>query len=89
MVDPFISIRERTKETIEGICFLKLKDKREFSLLSTVLSNETVDLRTRTRNVTTKPKDVQYNKGKFAIDMSDQMVTYGTRLRRYTKWYRN
>lgn len=78
-----------SKETEEGLCFIKWKDKRDVTLLSTVHSNETVDVTTKRGTVKTKPKDVVlYNTGKFAIDMSDQMATYGTALRRCTKWYR-
>lgn len=78
-----------TKETEEGITFLKWKDKREVCVLSTVHANETVDVTTKTNRVVTKPKDiVLYNSGKFSIDMSDQMATYGKALRRCTKWYR-
>ncbi|CAG4946561.1 unnamed protein product [Parnassius apollo] len=37
----------------------------------------------------TKPKCIaDYNKGKSSMDISDQMATYGTALRRCTKWYR-
>lgn len=31
---------------------------------------------------------VDYNGGKSSIDISDQMASYGSALRRCTKWYR-
>lgn len=68
---------------------MKWKDKRDVSLLSTVHSYETVEVTSKTGRVVNKPKDVMlYNEGKLSIDMSDQMATYGTALRRGTKWYR-
>lgn len=78
-----------TRETEEGVVFLKWKDKRDVSLLLTVHSNETVEVTSKTGRVVNKLKDVMlYNEGKFSIDMSDQIATYGTALRRGTKWYR-
>ncbi|XP_046677521.1 piggyBac transposable element-derived protein 4-like [Homalodisca vitripennis] len=77
------------RETAEGIVFLKWKDKRDVPLLSTVHTNEYVEVTSKRGKVTQKPKDVMlYNEEKFSIDMSDQMATYGTALRRGTKWYR-
>lgn len=78
-----------TRETQEGLTCIKWKDKQDVSLLSTVHSNEIVEVTTKRNQVVEKPKDVVlYNAGKFSIDMSDQMATYNKALRRCTKWYR-
>lgn len=78
-----------TRETEEGLTCIKWKDKRDVYLLSTVHTNEVVEVTTNHNKVVQKPKDVVlYNAGKFSIDMSDQMATYNKALRRCTKWYR-
>ena len=47
-----------------------------------------VDVRTK-RGMKTKPKViVDYNQGKAHIDLSDQMSTYNTSLRKSLKWYK-
>lgn len=78
-----------TRETEEGLTFLKWKDRREVTMLSTNSTNSMVSVTTKRGRVVEKPADVeQYNSGKFSIDMSDQMASYGKALRRCTKWYR-
>ena len=75
-------------ESNTGVVVQKWKDKRDVCTLST---KHTADLET----VTHFGKDIQkpiavvdYNKHKTYIDLSDQMKTYTTSLRRGTKWYR-
>ncbi|XP_054278181.1 piggyBac transposable element-derived protein 4-like [Macrosteles quadrilineatus] len=78
-----------TRETEEGLTCIKWKDKRDVYLLSTVHTNEVVEVTTNSNKVVHKPMSVVlYNEGKYSIDMSDQMATYNKALRRCTKWYR-
>jgi hypothetical protein len=79
------------KESDNGITVLNWRDKRDVRMLTTKTSAlEMVPHNSRTRNaVHMKPKCIaDYNKGKSSIDISDQMATYGSALRRCTKWYR-
>ena len=49
----------------------------------------TMDRKRKSRKVTSKPLVVlAYNKGKAGIDLSDQMASYATTLRKGIKWYR-
>lgn len=79
------------KQSNEGIVVLNWRDKRDVRMLTTKTSAlEMVPNNSRNTNAMhTKPKCIaDYNKGKSSIDISDQMATYGTALRRCTKWYR-
>lgn len=76
------------KENRRGICVLKWRDRRDVTMLSTKHTLETVRVQTRTGNVE-KPKAVlEYNKAKSSIDLSDQMASYSSALRKTVKWYR-
>lgn len=92
------------QEDENGIVVLKWKDKRDVRMLSTkhapVMisdSNQEDDpnipstSRAKRRKSIVKSKPlaiIEYNKGKAGIDLSDQMVSYGSTLRKGLKWYR-
>lgn len=77
------------KETRDGVVVLKWRDKRVVSALSTKHSALKTVRSTSSRGVTLKPQCiVDYNTGKSSIDLSDQMASYSSALRRCTKWYR-
>jgi len=71
----------------KGIMVLKWKDKRDILIISTKHSAKMVVV--HKKNYTyNKPKVVtDYNKGKFAVDLSDQMIAYSTPHRKTLKWY--
>ncbi|CAK1592152.1 unnamed protein product [Parnassius mnemosyne] len=66
------------------------KDKRVVTTLSTVHSAKKMTaVKTKRGQVIFKPDSVvDYNTGKSSIDVSDQMASYASALRRCTKWYR-
>jgi len=66
---------------------LKFKDKRDLHMLSTKHTDNTVMVPRRENK--SKPDVVlDYNRGKSFIDLSDQMASYGSLLRKSLKWYR-
>lgn len=77
------------QENERGVCIKKRKDKRDVLILSTRHSTETVDVQRRT-GVVQKPKAImEYNEAKSSIiDLSDQMSSYNSPLRKSLKWYR-
>jgi hypothetical protein len=75
------------QENERGICILKWRDKRDVLVLSTCNADQTVPI-IRRGNTIDKPKAiVDYNSGKSSIDLSDQMASYSTALRRTIRWY--
>jgi len=67
---------------------LKWKDRRDVLMLSTKHDNSMISFNRR-RTTIEKPRVVaDYNKGKGYIDMTDQMGSYHTCLRKSIKWYR-
>ncbi|XP_045454543.1 piggyBac transposable element-derived protein 4-like [Melitaea cinxia] len=78
------------KQTKDGIVVLKWRDKRDVRMLTTKTSGlKTEVTQTRKRTPIIRPVTISnYNSGKTSIDISDQMATYGSALRRCTKWYR-
>lgn len=75
-------------ESNTGVTIQKWKDKRDVCTLST---KHTAELKTVTRFGKDIHKPIiviDYNKHKTYIDLSDQMKTYATSLRRGVKWYR-
>lgn len=78
------------KESPEGVTILKWRDKRDVQMLSTChLGTETVVTRNRQQIEKIKPKCiVDYDGGKSPVDVSDQLASYNTALRRCNKWYR-
>lgn len=76
------------RESNTGVVVSKWKDKRDVLMLSTKHTLEMVDVRQR-GGVVRKPSAIfDYNKSKGYIDISDQMKSYSTALRKSVKWYR-
>lgn len=78
------------KENEKGIVVLKWKDKREVHLLSTYHNLDIVSTGKKNRigEDIMKPQSViDYNSGKAGIDMSDQMSSYSTPVRKSIRWY--
>lgn len=79
------------KQSRHGVVVLNWRDKRDVRMLTTKTSALEMVPNTNRRpgSLPQKPKCiVDYNDGKSSIDLSDQMATYGSALRRCTKWYR-
>nr|CAH7723596.1 unnamed protein product [Callosobruchus chinensis] len=69
-----------------GIVVFKWRHKRDVIMLSTKHTDEMVEIPSRD-GARFKPKAViDYNKAKSFIDLSDQMSSYSTSLRRNIKW---
>ncbi|KAI4464043.1 piggybac transposable element-derived protein 4 [Holotrichia oblita] len=77
-----------SRENQKGITVTKWRDKREVLTLSTCHTEETTELIRRIGPVLKHKAVVDYNFGKASIDLSDQLASYGTALRRSLKWYR-
>lgn len=78
-------------ETTDGkISETKQREKRVVTTLSTVHSAKNMTaVKTKRGQVIYKPDSVvDYNTGKASIDVSDQVASYGSALRRCTKQYR-
>lgn len=74
------------QESDDGITIMKWKDKRDVLLLSTKHSVSFKRI-TKKGKEKIKPKIVvDYNLAKSAVDLSDQMSSYTTPLRKTTKW---
>ncbi|KAB0790392.1 hypothetical protein PPYR_15240, partial [Photinus pyralis] len=76
------------KENNRGICIMKWKDRRDVLMLSTKHTNTTTTIKRRTGIIEKPLAIVEYNKAKSSIDLSDQMASYSTALRKTVKWYR-
>lgn len=75
-------------ENERGISVLKWKDKRDMHMLSTKHSNgfKTINKKGKAAR---KPKMIfAYNEAKSSVDMSDQMTSYSSPLRKTVKWYK-
>nr|CAI5856406.1 unnamed protein product [Callosobruchus analis] len=71
-----------------GIVVFKWRDKRDVIMLSTKHTDEMVEIPSRD-GARFKPKAViDYNQAKSFIDLSDQMSSYSTSLRRSIKWFK-
>ncbi|KAL4143772.1 hypothetical protein QTP88_006058 [Uroleucon formosanum] len=78
------------KEDGKGVVVSIWKDKRDMRMLSTRHGIEMVDIGRISRNGENikKPEAIVfYNKNKQGIDVSDQMNSYFTPLRKSIKWY--
>lgn len=73
------------KENKKGITILKWKDK--WDILFQQNMSEIVKVENRSGHYW-KPKIVDYNVGKAAVDISDQMSAYNNLLRKSMKWYK-
>ena len=76
-----------------GVKLIKWKDKRDILMISTKPSHSATVVSTgKTNKVNeriTKPQVIlDYNEGRQGTDLSDQLSTYHTCLRRSIKWYR-
>lgn len=78
------------KESPEGVTVLKWCDKRDVKMISTCHDgNETVMTKSKSQVEKMKPRCVvDYDNGKSPVDVSDQLASYSTALRRCNKWYR-
>ena len=77
-----------------GMKLIKWKDKRDVLMISTKLSHSITPVETgRTNKLKERTMKTQvigsYNRGKHGVDLSDQLSTYYTCLRRSKNWYRN
>lgn len=78
----------RAAESIDGITILRWKDKRDVFLMSTKHNDRFVEVQKRGK-IIRKPKVVlDYNRVKGAVDLSDQLSSYSTPLRKSVKWYK-
>lgn len=78
------------KQNSKGVVVGKWKDKREVYFLSTKHDLEKVETgkASRSGERVRKPAAIlEYNTGKQGIDLSDQMASYFTPLRRTIRWY--
>lgn len=76
------------QENDDGITVLKWKDKRDVLMLSTKHTDTFTRLNIKGKNVRKPTMVIDYNKCKASVDMSDQMTSYSTPLRKTVKWYR-
>ncbi|CAH1998424.1 unnamed protein product [Acanthoscelides obtectus] len=75
-------------ESNSGIMIQKWKDKRDVLTLSKKHTDELLIIRSGNNKELQKPAAVvDYNKHKAYIDLSDQVKSYTTSLRRGVKWY--
>jgi len=76
------------KKSDREIMVLKWRDRRDVLMISTKHSNAMEEVMAK-RGIKIKPKVViDYNRGKGYIDLTDQMGSYSSCLRRGVKWYR-
>ena len=67
----------------------KWKDKREVLTITNAHKVEMCDVMNNRGKVSQKPNVVaDYNNGMSGIDLSDQMISYYSNLRKTLKWYR-
>ncbi|XP_030762222.1 uncharacterized protein LOC115887040 [Sitophilus oryzae] len=76
------------KENSKGVCIMKWKNKRDVVMLSTRHTTETVNVNRRSGPIQKPAAVVEYNAAKSSIDLSDQMSSYCSALRKIIKWYR-
>lgn len=75
-------------ENEDGITITNWRDKRNIYILSTKHGNDMQEVSCN-RQTKMKPKVViDYNKGKAAVDLSDQLGAYSNPLRKSVKWFR-
>lgn len=78
------------RENKDGIVVLKFKDKRDILLLSTRHNLNILDTgkKNRQKESILKPEVIlYYNAGKAGIDLSDQLASYSTPVRKSIRWY--
>lgn len=73
----------------KGVIVLKWKDRREILMISTKHTNKIISVDRIGKTVKQKPEVVvDYNAGKGFIDLTDQLQSYHSSLRKSLKWYR-
>ena len=73
----------------KGVTVLKWKDRREVLMISTKHTNKIINVDRSRKTVKQKPEVVvDYNTGKGYIDLTDQLQSYHSALRKSLKWYR-
>ncbi|KAF5281757.1 hypothetical protein FQR65_LT14552 [Abscondita terminalis] len=78
------------KENEQGVVIAKWRDKREVLILSTHHTLEVVNTgrKNRKKEDICKPKFIlDYNAGKAGIDLSDQLSSYSSPVRKSIRWY--
>lgn len=78
------------KENLNGVVVAKWRDKRDVTMLSTRHNITMADTGKKNRNNETimKPKIIiDYNSGKAGIDLSDQLSSYSSPVRKSIRWY--
>lgn len=78
------------RENEDGIVVAKWKDKRDVFILSTYHNLEIANTgkKNRQREEIYKPQCIiDYNTGKAGIDLSDQLSSYSTCVRKSLRWY--
>lgn len=77
------------KESNTGVIMGKWKDKREVTFLTTKSVPQMIETTNKRGDKRMKPSTIlEYNDGKSFIDVSDQLASYCTTVRRGVKWYR-
>lgn len=76
------------RESNTGVVITKWKDKREVLMLSTKHTDEVVTVQRRNKEIVKPIVVMDYNNSKAFIDLSDQLKSYNSSLRRGIKWYR-
>lgn len=78
------------KENSNGIVVAKWRDKRDVTMLSTCHNLNMVDTgkKNRKNEAVVKPIIIiDYNTGKAGIDLSDQLSSYSSPVRKSIRWY--
>ncbi|CAG5015037.1 unnamed protein product [Parnassius apollo] len=75
-------------ENQRGITVLKWKDKRDVLVLSTKHSNGKRTVLKKGKAIKKQKIILAYNETKSSVDMSDQMTSYSSPLRKTVKWYK-
>lgn len=77
-------------ENDDGIVITKWKDQRDVLMISTVHNIDFVEVQSKYPNKPSKLKPLvvyDYNKAKVGIDLSDQMSSYCTAVRKTMRWF--
>ncbi|XP_063913566.1 piggyBac transposable element-derived protein 4-like [Zophobas morio] len=77
-----------SQENERGICLVKWRDKRDVLVLSTGHTDQMVEIQRRGKSIQKPTAIVHYNSGKSSIDLSDQMASYSSALRKSIRWYK-
>lgn len=78
-----------SKESPDGVTIVKWKDQRDVLMISTKhLGNETKEVKTRKGTIQKPTCILDYDEGKYPVDVSDQLSSYNSSLRKTTKWYK-